>query len=146
MQNISNENVLFIRYEAYRETTSGLKTYKILVGPTIDKLQECDSRFYIRTLNLNYINSNRDLRSFIRKEKSNLLEKARNARNQIEISKRQESLESIKLTLNKAKDEVSQLSFISRATEQLNSELSSLSVSNEELKVNFDTGASDVMQ
>lgn len=145
-ENISNENELFIQYKATRESLTGQKKFIIKVGPSLNNLQDHEMRFYLRVLNLHYIGSNRDLNSFIRREKKSLLGNARDSRTLEETMQDDTSLGQIEQTLSDAKASISNLHFVSKATNSLNSELSSLSVANENYNVDFDTGASDVRQ
>ncbi len=145
-ENISLNDEIYIQYVATREPLTGLKEVKIKVGPSLDNLREHENRFYIKVLNLHYIASNRDLNSFIKREKKNLLGHARDIRTDVEVQQDDQSLKNIETTLDGARTSIANLNFISKATTSLNSELSSLSVVNENYNVEFDTGASDVRQ
>ncbi|HDI4891299.1 TPA: AAA family ATPase, partial [Legionella pneumophila] len=145
-ENISNENELIIQYQAIRDPLSGQKSYKIRVGPSIDNLKDWENRFYLKVLNLHYISSNRDLTAYIRKEKKQLLGNARDNRSEEEIERDDALLKSIESELQNAGTSIAELNFVSNATKNLNSELASLSVLNENYNVSFDTGASDIRQ
>lgn len=145
-ENISTNNELLIQYKATRAQLTGQKSFIIQVGPSLNNLKDHETRFYLKVLNLHYIGSNRDLNSFIRREKKNLLGNARDNRTPEEITQDDVSLVQIEQTLQGAKSSISGLNFISKATNSLNSELSSLSVVNENYSVDFDTGASDIRQ
>lgn len=146
IENISVNDEIYIQYVATREPLTGQKSVKIKVGPSLDNLKEHENRFYIRVLNLHYIGSNRDLNSFIKREKKNLLGTARDSRSDVEVQQDDQSLKNIETTLSGARFSIANLNFVSKATTSLNSELSSLSVVNENYNVEFDTGASDVRQ
>lgn len=145
-ENISNTNELFIQYKATRESLTGQKNFIIKVGPSLDNLKDYETRFYLKVLNLHYIGSNRDLNSFIRREKKNLLGSARDSRTPEEVNQDDTSLGEIEQALSGAKTSISGLHFVSKATNSLNSELSALSVANENYSIDFDTGASDIRQ
>lgn len=145
-ENISLSDEIYIQYLANREPLTGKKSIKIKVGPSLDNLREYESRFYLRALNLHYIGSNRDLNTFIRREKKNLLENARDARTDSEVQQDDQSIKNIETTLGTARTSIASLNFISKATGSLNSELSSLSVINESYNIEFDTGVSDIRQ
>ncbi|HAT1597244.1 TPA: AAA family ATPase [Legionella pneumophila] len=145
-ENISNDDELIIQYQATRDPLNGQKTYQIYVGPTKDNLKSCESRFYLKVLNLHYIGSNRDLNAFIKKEKKYLLGIARENRTNDEIDQDNASLKSIEATLKDAGGAIAGLHFVSKATDSLNIELSSLSSLNEDYNLCFDTGASDIRQ
>lgn len=142
-ENISEDGITYIQYKAYKVNTDDQKNYQIFVGPKLDNLQEYESRFYIRVLNLNYIDSNRDLYSFIKREKRHLLQKAKVDRTAEEQQSDEDSLESIEESLSSVNDSIAQLSYVSKATDGLNRELSELSVANANLQIAFDTGSSD---
>lgn len=64
---VSDDGESFIRYTAKRSDLS----YNFYIGDSIENLHEISSRFYLKYVNLKYIQSQRDLERFIRKEKSN---------------------------------------------------------------------------
>ncbi|MEK7071177.1 MAG: AAA family ATPase [Patescibacteria group bacterium] len=142
-ENISDDGITYIQYKAFKTSTEDQKNYQILVGPKLDNMQEFDSRFYIRALNLNYIDSNRDLYSFIKREKRHLLHKAKSERTPQELRADETNLEEIEISLQSVNESISHLSYISKATDGLNKELNELSVANSNLQVAFDTGSSD---
>ncbi|CEG59374.1 ATP-dependent nuclease [Legionella fallonii] len=145
-ENISDKDELIIQYQAIRDPSTGQKNYKIRVGPSMDNLKDGETRFYLKVLNLHYISSNRDLNAFIKREKKHLLGNARDNRTEDEIEQDDASLKNIETILKGAGTEIAGLNFVSKATNNLNSELASLSVLNENYNVGFDTGASDIRQ
>lgn len=145
-ENISDANSLILQYQASRDKLTGQKSYIIKTGPNLENLKEFEIRFYLKVLNLHYIGSNRDLGSFIKKEKKSLLENARDNRSQEEIDGDEESLKNIESSMTQTNSQILSLNYISKATANLNTELSSLSVVNENYNVNFDTGSSDIRQ
>lgn len=142
-ENIGEDGIVYIQYRAIKANADGQKNYQILVGPRLDNLREYESRFYIRALNLNYIDSNRDLYSFIKREKRHLLQKAKNDRTAAELQADEQNLNAIENSLEQVNTSISHLSYISKATTGLNKELNELSVANANLTVAFDTGSSD---
>lgn len=68
-ENISDDGVLFLRYHATRDKKSNAKTFKLFAGHDLAALQEIESRYYLKVLNLKYISSNRDLYSYMKKER-----------------------------------------------------------------------------
>lgn len=145
-ENISDKNSLILQYVASRDKLTGLKNYVIRTGPNLENLRDFEIRFYLKVLNMQYIGSNRDLNSFIKKEKRLLLENARDNRTEEEVNADEESLKSIDKNMTQTNSQISSLNYIAKATANLNSELSSLSVVNENYNVNFDTGSSDIRQ
>ncbi|WP_412475756.1 ATP-dependent nuclease [Halobacteriovorax sp. YZS-1-2] len=141
---ISDNDELIIQYEATRNLETGQKNFLIRTGPNLENLREYEVRFYLKVLNLHYISSNRDLNSYIKKEKRVLLENSREVRSEEEKASDELSIKSIEQDLGKTSSNISSLNYISKATSSLNTELSFLSVVDENYKVSFDTGASDI--
>jgi putative ATP-dependent endonuclease of OLD family len=142
-ENIGSNGDLVIRYVGLRSGATSQKRYEIYAGPSLDNLKEFESRFYLRALNLSYINSNRDLLAFIKREKRNLLQQAKDQRTAAQILADDVALKSVESSLTSVSTSVSKLTYIESATIGLNKELGSLSVSNSNLSVFFDSGASD---
>lgn len=65
--NVSDSGESFIKYSAIKSDLS----YKLFIGSSLESLQEINSRYYLKFVNLKYIQSQRDLEKFIRKEKNN---------------------------------------------------------------------------
>jgi putative ATP-dependent endonuclease of the OLD family len=145
-ENISDKDELIIQYQATRDPSTGLKNYKIRIGPSMENLKDGEIRFYLKVLNLHYIGSNRDLNAFIKREKKHLFENARDNRTDDEVKQDDASLKNIEATLNGAGTAIAGLNFVSKATNSLNAELSSMSALNENYNVGFDTGSSDIRQ
>lgn len=142
-EHVSNEGRMYLAYRAARDPDSGRKSYKLLVGHSIDALAEVDTRFYLRVLNLEFMGSKRDLTSFIQRERRNLLQDAKGRRDEEEIVKDNETLAKIETELGNVNESVAALSYIDKATDDLNSELRDLSIQNASQNVVFDAGASD---
>lgn len=145
-EKISDDGKLYLAYWASRDPLSRRKTYGLLAGHSTSDLDTIESRFYLRVLNVKYMGSNRDLFAYIRRERKNLLQDAREARSESEIEQDSKLLQAIADSLENVEDDIRQLSYVGKATESLNSELSLLSVQNVDQEVIFDTGASDVSQ
>jgi putative ATP-dependent endonuclease of OLD family len=56
---VSDTGILYLAYHAIREAT-GEKKYQFFIGASEDDLQEIESRFYLKVLNMDYIESSRD--------------------------------------------------------------------------------------
>ncbi|MBW7882761.1 MAG: AAA family ATPase [Caldilineaceae bacterium] len=145
-QHVSDNSELYLGYKAERHSVSGRKSYKILVGRSLESLNEEEHRFYLRVLNLKFMDSKRDLSSFMRREKRGLLQDAKNERTESEISADNERIRTIEQELTNTRARISEVSYISKATEGLNSELSRLSVQSDKAEVVFDTGTTDTEQ
>ncbi len=142
-EHISEDGILFLAYEAKREPTAREKNYSILVGKSDNTLKEVESRFYLRVLNLKFMDSRRDLSTFMRRERRNLIQDAKDNREVDEIQQDGRILRKIESGLERVRSNVSTLSYIDKATSGLNTELSKLSVQNESQRIIFDTGTSD---
>ena len=67
---ISDDDILYLKYEAFRDAKTKSKTYKLYAGSSLEKLEEIEDRYYRKVLNLKYISSRRDLTKYINKEKA----------------------------------------------------------------------------
>jgi len=142
-EHVSDEGRMYLAYRATRDPDSGRKSYKLLVGHRIDALTEIDTRFYLRVLNLKFMGSKRDLASYIQRERRYLLQDAKDRREDEDIVRDNETLGEIETKLVGVNESVAALSYVNKATDDLNSELRELSIQNASQEVVFDTGASD---
>ncbi len=142
-ERISNDGKLMLVYRATRDPRTRRLDYIILAGFDEDNLTEIDSRFYLRVLNLKYIGSKRDLFAYIRKERKRLLQDAKSIREEKEIEADNVTLGQIETKLGGVHDDVNSLSYVTKATDSVNTELKDLSFHNTSQDVVFDTGASD---
>jgi putative ATP-dependent endonuclease of OLD family len=69
---VSDDGVLYLAYKAWKDSHE----YKFYAGPSFKLLEEIEERFYRKVLHLTYISSNRDLGSYIKREKKGLLKEA----------------------------------------------------------------------
>lgn len=145
-ENISDDGNVFIKYEIVKTENSTGKNYKLYVGASEAALTEIDSRFYLRALNMSYIDSNRDLGSFIKRERRYLLQTAKDSRTPEDVVLDEKLLKEIATSLNHTSSGVTNLKYIEKATSGINTELNALSVTNSNITVAFDTGASDPKQ
>lgn len=137
---ISDNGELFLAYKAWKTN----KEYKFYAGHSENALEEIQERYYRKVLHLKYIGSNRDLYTYIKKEKRNLLKEAKNKRNEGEVVADDAKITQIQGNLNNANENIAGLSYISRATESINTELKELSFHHTGQEVVFDVGGSDV--
>ena len=143
---VSDDRKTYLAYRATRDPDTKQKQFQLLIGHQRDELTEIDSRFYLKVLNLEYMASRRDLSSFIRYEKKNLLQDAKTNRDEDEIRKDNSVLGNIQSKLNEVNQEVTSLSYVNKATEKLNEELRELSIQNKSQDIVFDTGANEPIQ
>ncbi len=137
---VSEDNETFLRYTAERSSLS----YKLFIGPSVDNFQEINSRFYLKHMHLKYIESQRDLEKFIRKEKRQLLKIAQESLSEDERQEDDDLLGEISSDLENLNDKVSQLVYVDKATNDVNDELKKLAHHYANYKVQLDTGAIQV--
>jgi len=138
--NLSDEGVMYLRYTANKATLN----YRLFAGPDLDDLNEINSRFYLKYVSLKYIQSQRDLNSFIRKEKSQLLKYSQNSLAEDERAEDEDLLNEIGSDLNELNEKISQLLYVEKATAEVNQELKKLAHHHAEYNVTLDAGAIQV--
>ncbi|WP_454803179.1 ATP-dependent nuclease [Mucilaginibacter phyllosphaerae] len=137
---VSDDGVLYLAYKAWKDTHE----YKFYAGPTMASLEELQERFYRKVLHLKYISSNRDLVSYIKREKKGLLKEAQEKRTASQLSSDTKSIGAIEKKLNEVNNKITGLAYVQKATDAINTELQELSFHHEGQEVVFDVGASDV--
>lgn len=137
---VSEVGCTFLRYTANRSDL----TYKIFIGHSLENLEEISSRFYLKYVNLKYIQSQRDLHRFIQKEKRQLLKLAQ--QNLTEDQREEDKLVLCEISddLKEVNEKISQLFYIEKATEEVNEELKKLSYHHSNYSVQLDSGAIQV--
>ncbi len=140
---ISDEGVLFLKYIGKRDPHSGKKEAFIYAGEEDqqNKLQLLQGRYYLRALNIKYIGSNRDLSSFIRREKKYLLQEAKEERSSSEETIDNGIQETVQNQLEEINTNIQQLNYIKKATKGINEELNLLSVHNASHEIIFEAGS-----
>lgn len=141
-QNISDDNQLVLTYKAERQPASNKIDYKLFAGRDKDNLTEIDGRFYLKTLNLKFIGSKRDLLEYIRRERKSLLQDAKKARSEAEASADDTTLGLIEKDLENVGINVARLNYINKATDGVNAQLGELSYHHQGQQVVFDVGSS----
>lgn len=124
----------------YLNTKSG--SYKILIGFSEETLTEFPGRHYIKRLNMQCVDTNRDLFTFLKRERNQMLNLAKEKRTSEAEQEDEAKAIDIQNNLNAINDQVSSLHYVSTALEQVNNELSELSIHNEDQAVRFVAGAS----
>ncbi|MFC6670157.1 ATP-dependent nuclease [Marinobacterium aestuariivivens] len=138
--NVSDDGEVYIRYVANRSDLS----FQILLGYSLDELQAINSRFYLKYVNLKYIESQRDLERFISREKRQLLKIAQQSLTDDEIKEDEDLFSEISRDLVTLNDKISQLVYVDRATKDVNNELKKLAHHYSDYEVQLDTGAIQV--
>jgi len=142
---VSEEGIVVLKYSASRDAATGKKEYTLKVGPSDEEvaLTELPSRTYLRTLNIRYVDSNRNLLAFIKREKKSLLQEAKDGRTPEEITADEVLQGNVKTSLNQINEDIEAMSYVAKATVGINKELSKLSVHHEAQDVVFEVGAND---
>ena len=141
-EHICEDQRLILEYRAKR-TTSGRKTFDILIGRSEESLQVIETRYYLKVLNLKFIGSKRDLKSFIQRERKQLLQDSKDLRDEHSIQADEQKLRRIEKSLGLVSRRINSLSYVNQATKKLNNELTSLSHHNSNHQIMFDAGQSD---
>lgn len=118
-------------------------TYSILIGFSEDTLSEFPTRRYIKRLNMQCVDTNRDLFSFLKRERIQMLRLSKERLTNIETQEDDESTAAIQAKLDEINCQVSSLHYVSTALEHVNRELADLSFHNEDQVVHFVAGESD---
>lgn len=133
------DGATFIRY-----TNSKGGDYSILSGPTTELLEVKPSRFYLKRLNMEYVDTNRDLFLFLKRERIKLLEISKTGLADTLLEEDKSSISRIQKDLDNINSRIDCLHYIKASLEVVNTELSKLSIHNEDQNVRFVTGNSDV--
>lgn len=120
------EETVYIQYKNSKNSE-----YSILSGATEETLEERNSRFYIKRLNMEYVNTNRNLESFMKREKNQILEDAKLKLSEEQTQSDQQSVLKIKRNLELVNKRVDRLNYIQESLTKVNNELSSLAIHNE---------------
>lgn len=118
------------------------ESYKILMGFSEETLDEFPGRHYIKRLNMQYVDTNRDLFSFLKRERNQMLTLAKDKRTPEIEQEDDEKTTEIQNDLDTINTKVSSLHYVSTALEQVNRELSDLSIHNTDQSVQFIAGES----
>ncbi len=132
------DGVTMIRYLKTKD-----ESYRILVGYSEETLEEFPSRYYIKRLNMQYVDTNRDLFSFLKRERNQMLTLAKDKRTAEIVQEDDKKTTDIQNDLNTINAKVSSLHYVSTALEQVNKELSDLSIHNTDQSVQFIAGESN---
>ena len=143
---ISNDSKMVLQYKAWYENDKVEYQFYCGKSDSEEDLKECPGPYYRKYINIKYIGSRRDFWGYINKSKKELLNKAKQNRSD-EVQATDDSLyHEIEEKLRFVDEKIPELSFVKTATDQLNGELSKLSIHNKEQQVLFDTSAMDIEQ
>ena len=127
-----------------RYTNSKSGTYNIYNGFSEQTLEEKNQRFYLKRLNMQYVDTNRDLFSFLRYERNNLLRIAKENLSPEEIESDESTIDALQNNLDGINKQIGELNYISKSLESVNTELGEISVHNMDQAVCFVAGESNV--
>lgn len=133
-----NKETVYIQYKNSKNSE-----YSILSGATEETLEERNSRFYIKRLNMEYVNTNRNLESFMKREKNQILEDAKLKLTEEQTQSDEQSVLKIKRNLELVNKRVDRLNYIQESLTKVNNELSSLAIHNEGKVLNYKNTNSD---
>ena len=132
------DGTLLIRY-----TNSKNDNYHLLVGFSEETLTEITTRQYIRRLNMQCVDTNRDLISFLKHERIQMLRLAKEKLSEEAAAEDAQKATEIQEKLDSINAQVSSMHYITSALDQVNQELGKLSIHNEDQTVQFVAGESD---
>lgn len=141
--NLHDDGSFFLKYVGKRDPITKKKEFTFFAGRDESSFVEISGRFYTKVLNLQYIDSNRDLAAYIRTQKKHLLQEAKEGRTPEQIAGDSSAIAQIGGKLSEVNASVSGLSYISSATNDINKELRDLSFHNARQNIEFDSGESD---
>lgn len=72
---------LYLGYYATRDTPGGTKKFEIKAGPSLELLEELQSRFYLKVLNLKYVGASRNIDNFLRSQKKQVIRSIKKYKN-----------------------------------------------------------------
>lgn len=132
------DGTVVIRYVKPRDGA-----YSIQIGFSEETLSEYPTRYYIKRLNMQCVDTNRDLVSFLKRERVQMLRLAKERLTEEQAQEDDKSTAAIQENLDTINGQVSSLHYVSTALERVNKELSDLSFHNEDQTVRFVAGESD---
>lgn len=141
---VSDDKEMFLAFVAKRDSDTRQKEYEFLSGKDIDSLEARAGRDYLKTLNIRYISSYRDLFSFIKREKNLLMNEAKEARTEEEENSDKSKITEVDTKIKEINKTISEIEYIQKATSGLNVELKELSFHHTSQEVVFSIGGYDV--
>jgi putative ATP-dependent endonuclease of OLD family len=117
---------MYLSYEATRDGVGGRKDYKIKAGYDIANLEEIPGRHYLKVLNLRYVGATRQIDSFLRNQKTKLLEMLMSSRSSEEEQRDDSQWLRVNELRNQIQNELDSLSYIQNAGIKINEELKQL--------------------
>ncbi len=140
--NVSDNGCSVFKLVANRNTLD----YQISIGSNDTELGDVPSRFYLKYINMRYVQSQRDLKKFINIEKKQLLRLSQDNRELAETEADDLQLEEIFCGLDNINKRVKNLNYVKSSTSLVNDELKKLSHNYTDYEVHLDSGAIKVHQ
>jgi putative ATP-dependent endonuclease of OLD family len=134
---VSDSAETFVSYRADRANLIG----RFYIGPTRELMEEISGRYYLRFMNLRYVQSQRDLAGFVQSEKKHLLRLSKDARTKDAANEDETLLLTIGRELDAVNTNVRKLHYVETATAAINRELHELSHHHGNYEVRLETGA-----
>ena len=132
------DGTVLIRY-----TNSKNGAYKLFVGFSENTLEEITTRQYIRRLNMQCVDTNRDLLGFLKRERAQILQLAKEKLSEDEIASDEKTSIEIQEKLDSINGQLNSMNYITSALDHVNQELDELSIHNEDQNIKFVAGESD---
>lgn len=132
------DGTVLIRY-----TNSKNGDYHLFNGFSEDTLVEITTRQYIRRLNMQCVDTNRDLWSFLKHERAQILQIAKEKLSEDATSEDERRIAEIQEKLDSINTKVNSMNYITTALDHVNQELDELSIHNADQTVQFVAGESD---
>lgn len=126
-----------------RYTNSKNGQYSIWMGYNEEVLAEYPTRQYIKRLNMQYVDTNRDLFKFLKQERLQILQISKELLKEEQKEADEEKTKGIQNALNEINNQINSLNYVLSALENVNTELAELSADNEDQKIRFIAGESD---
>ena len=126
-----------------RYTNSKNGQYSIWMGYNEEVLAEYPTRQYIKRLNMQYVDTNRDLFKFLKQERMQILQISKELLKEEQKEADEEKTKGILNALNEINNQINSLNYVLSALENVNTELAELSADNEDQKIRFIAGESD---
>lgn len=117
--------------------------FSFYVGMDEDHLNETPYRPYIKQLTLEYVHSNRDFASFLKKQQGKLLRLAKDCRSDEEVEEDSQKTEDIQSSLADLNEEIGSLHYIENSLDAVNEEMSHLSSGNKGYSARLLAGNTD---
>ncbi len=128
-------------YLQYKNSKNG--DYTVWAGSSEELLEQKNSRFYIKRLNMEYVNTNRNLDSFMKREKNQILENTKLNLTEAQLEKDEKTIFKLRKNLDLVNRRIDGLNYIQHSLRKVNDELSALAIHNKNQELSFKNANSD---